>query len=389
MDTSRINSYLIYSAIIIIMMASSCGTEETQTVPADLAGKKEFLTLKKKELKELKATIKIIEDQIDAAAPKKVKKRTLVTLDTVAIESFYKYVDIQANVVSEDYVNASSEVGGRLINVYAKEGDYVARGKLLATVDLESIEKQLSEIETTHSLAKTVYERQNRLWEKNIGSEIQLLEAKNNKERLEKSMETLKFQLGKKNVYAPISGYIDMEFAKAGEMTSPGMPILSILNTRKVKIVADLPENYLGTVKKGDQVSVYFPALDKEINSSITMLGRSIDPSNRTFKIEIYTDNKSGMLKPNLLAEVKINNYSKAEAIVLASDLVQEDVNGKQFIFIAQQKDSLLIAKKVNVVLGESYENKIVIEEGIKLNDLVILDGARSLSDGNLIALAK
>ena len=370
-------------------MASSCGTEETQTVPADLAGKKEFLTLKKKELKELKATIKIIEDQIDAAAPKKVKKRTLVTLDTVAIESFYKYVDIQANVVSEDYVNASSEVGGRLINVYAKEGDYVARGKLLATVDLESIEKQLSEIETTHSLAKTVYERQNRLWEKNIGSEIQLLEAKNNKERLEKSMETLKFQLGKKNVYAPISGYIDMEFAKAGEMTSPGMPILSILNTRKVKIVADLPENYLGTVKKGDQVSVYFPALDKEINSSITMLGRSIDPSNRTFKIEIYTDNKSGMLKPNLLAEVKINNYSKAEAIVLASDLVQEDVNGKQFIFIAQQKDSLLIAKKINVVLGESYENKIVIEEGIKINDLVILDGARSLSDGNLIALAK
>jgi RND family efflux transporter MFP subunit len=384
MYTTRSKSIILFFVAILII--SACKQEQALE---DNLNKKEILTKKKLELKELKTSIEKLEAEIEKEEPPKVKKKTLVTLDTITLEAFDKYVDIQANVVSEDYVNASSEVGGRLINIYVKEGDYVKRGKLLASVDLESLEKQLAEIETTYSLAKTVYERQDRLWKQNIGSEIQLLEAKNNKERLEKSMETIKFQLNKKNIYAPISGYIDMEFAKAGEMTSPGMPIVSILNTRKVKIVADLPENYLGSVKKGDQVSVYFPALDKELNARITMLGRSIDPTNRTFKIEVNTDNKNGVLKPNLLAEVKINNYSKAEAIVLASDLVQEDVNGKQYVFLARQQDSHMVAEKVNVVLGESYENKIVIEEGLQVNDLVIIDGARSLSNGNLIALVK
>lgn len=370
--------------IISIAFLSIFACTKPDVIPEDLEGKKKYLSKQKTELLKIQAKINEVTEQIETLEPKKINT-ALVSLDTLETSEFNQYVEVQAMVVAEDYVNAASETGGRLLSLNVKEGQYVKRGALIATVDLESIENQLKELETSYDLAKTVFEKRQRLWDQQIGSELQYLEAKNTKERLEKSIETIQSNLKKKNVYAPISGYVDREFTQAGEMSAPGSPIVSILNASKVKIVADLPEKYLGTIKKGDLVEIEFPALQKNIKEKISLLGRSIDPSNRTLKVEINTNNRNGELKPNLLAKVLFNNYNKKDALVVSSDLVQQDVAGKKFVYLAQQQDTSYIAKQAYIQTGESYDNQIEITEGIEAGAIVIVDGARSLVDGSII----
>ncbi len=369
---------LLFSSLLIF----SCKPKE----PTDLEGMRKLMTKKKKELSTLQKSVDDLQEKITALEPVREVKKVLVSIDTVSSVEFKQYSNVQATVVPDDFVNASSETGGRIIKRYANEGDYVTRGQLLATVDMQTLEKQLDELATSYSLATTIYDRQKRLWDQNIGSELQFLEAKTKKESLEKTKATLESQLVKKNIYAPISGVVDQEFLQEGEMSAPGVPILRILNTRKVKIVADLPENFLGSVKKNDKVSVFFPALDKTIESRIIMMGRTIDPTNRTFKIEVQANNSKGDLKPNLLAEVNLNNYTNANAITVSSELIQEDVNGAKFLYtVGKDSNGNTIAQKQLVETGESYENNIEVNSGLKLGDIIIVEGARSVSSGNII----
>jgi len=376
----KIKSILLLSTSILFIFA--CKPKD----PTDLKGMRALLSEKKEELNEIQESIDALQVKITELEPKREVKKVLVSVDTIQTTEFQQFSNVQATVVPDDFVNASSETGGRIINRYAKEGDYVKKGQLLATIDMQTLEKQIDELATSYSLAKTIYDRQKRLWDQNIGSELQYLEAKTKKESLEKTKSTLESQLTKKNVYSPISGVVDQEFLQQGEMSAPGVPILRILNTRKIKIVADLPENYLGSVKKNDKVSVYFPALDKTVESRITMIGRTIDPANRTFKIEVQANNSSGDLKPNLLAQVNVNNYTNKNAIAVSSELVQEDVNGARFLFtVGTDKEGNLIAKKQIVETGESYENKIEVNTGLNVGDIIIVEGARSVSTGNII----
>ena len=286
-------------------------------------------------------------------------------------------------VVAEDFVNASSEVGGLITNVYVQEGDYVQRGRKIASVDMGPMEKQLEELKTNLQLATTVFERQDRLWKQNIGSELQYLEAKTNKERLEQSIASLEETNKKKHVYAPIAGFVDREFLKAGEISGPGTPIVNILNTNKLKLVADVPENYLGTVNRGDIVNIYFPAINLSTKAKVNMLGRSIDPSNRTFKLELDVSKYAKSIKPNLLAKVTLSNYTNPEAVVLEADLVQKNVDGLQFIYTAVKSDQNILAKQILVNTGKSYNNKIEITNGLDNGDIVVVKGARTINDGN------
>lgn len=282
-------------------------------------------------------------------------------------------------------MNAVPEMGGRILSIPVREGDYVKRGQIIARLDGESANRQLAELQTSLDLAKTVFERQDRLWKQNIGSEIQYLEAKANKERLEKTMETVRYQQSKSNVYAPISGVVNKEFADVGEMAPPGMPIVEILNTRSVKVVADLPENYLGIVKKGAKVNIDFPSIDKQMNGKISMVGRSIDPANRTFKVEVDLGNKSGNLKPNMLAEMKLEQAKQDNVVKLPLELVQEDVSGKIFVYTAEKMGDKYVAKKNFVTMGSGYEGMVIIEDGLASGAVVIRDGARLVKDGEEI----
>jgi len=272
------------------------------------------------------------------------------------------------------------------LSVNVSEGQYVKRGQLIATTDMVTLEKQISEIQTSLALAKTVYERQQRLWDQNIGSEMQYLEAKANKERLEKSLETLNSQVSKKYVYAPISGYVDKEFLKQGEMASPGMPIVQILNTSKIKVEAELQESLLGKIKSGEYVDVIFPALEDTVKSRVTMIGRTIDPANRTFKIEVGMDSRRGKLKPNLLAEIMINDYVQKDALTIPINCIQEEVSGKKYVYRAVDVDGKTLAEKTYVQMGESADSDIIITLGLNPGDRVITDGARSLSHNDFIS---
>jgi membrane fusion protein, multidrug efflux system len=230
-----------------------------------------------------------------------------------------------------------------------------------------------------------VYERQQRLWDQKIGSEMQVLKAKNDKERLEKSLETARFQLTKANVYAPISGIVDMVFLKSGEMAGPGTPIAQILDVRSVKVVADLPENYLGVIKKGEEVTIKFPAINEERKARVSLIGSSINPANRTFEVEVNMNNSNGLLKPNLLALMKIRDFAQKDVFVLPLLVVQQEVSGKSFVYIKAEGEEGEMAQKVYVETGESYEGYIIVTKGLNGNEEIIMDGARGLSDKELI----
>ncbi len=379
--------YLV-SLITLFFLVVACQEEpqvDPNAIPTDLNGKKEFLKNKKAELRQLTQLIEKTEAEIDVLIPDNQKARTLVTTAKVAIKDFERFVEIQAAVEADDMVTASSETGGRILQMNFKEGDNIRKGQLVAKIDLEQIDKQVAELETSMTLAKDVFERQSRLWKQNIGSELQYLEAKNNVERLEKSLETIEFQKTKANVYAPISGVIEMVNLNQGEMASPGMPIIQILNTNKVKVVADIPETYLGKIKRGETVTIKFPALDKEIQAKISQIGRTIDPANRTFEAEINLNNSKGIYKPNLLASMLINDFQAKNVPVIPVEMVQQEVSGKDYVYIKETGEKGEIAKKVYVETGENYNGEVIIKSGLTGGEALIMEGARGLAENQLV----
>jgi len=370
--------------VIISIIFGSCQTNN-QTIPEDLEGKRAFLKDKKTELRDLQKMVDELSAEIRKLDPPKENPAVEVNVLKLSSKEFKRFTKSQAMVVAEDVVNASSEIGGRILKLLVREGQYVKRGQLIAVTDMSTMESQIDEIKTSLSLANTVYERQKRLWDKNIGSEIQYLEAKSNKERLEQSLVTINSQINKKNVYAPISGAVDKEFLSQGETAAPGMPIIQILNTGKTKVVADLQESMLGKIKVGDVVEVYFPALDKTIKAPITMLGRTIDPANRTFKVEINLNSRKIKVKPNLLAEVMFNDFTESKAITIPTEFMMEEVTGNRYVYRVKDFGNDQRAEKTLIEIGESNKGEIIVLLGLEEGDQLITDGAKSISHNDLI----
>lgn len=369
---------------VIALLFSACGNAPKET-PTDLAGRKALLAEKETTLNQLQSEIAALKAEIEKEEPPKEKKRRLVTTVPVTKKDFQHFVEIQGTVQSDDYVNVTSEVPGRIMQMNLKEGQNVRKGQLVASIDLEQIDKQIAELNTSLELAVDVFERQKRLWDQNIGSEMQFLQAKNNKERIEKSLETIKFQQTKSKVYAPISGVVEMVNLKGGEVAAPGVPIVQILNTNRVKVVAAVPENYLQAVKKGEEVMINFPALTMEKKARISRIGTTINPANRTFEVEVDLQNSKGIFKPNLLAEMLINDISMKGAITIPLDLLQQDVSGQSYVYIAAKTDEGQAAKKIFVETSDSYDNEIVVTKGLTGNETLIGEGSRGIAEGELI----
>ncbi len=377
--------YIILSISILFLIV---GCQKPQEAALDLKGKKTLLKEQKLKLKELQHSIDTLMASIEKEEPsKEIVKRTVSTIQLKS-EEFKHYSEIQASVLSDDMVMASSETGGRITYLKAKEGQGVKKGQLIAKVDMESVTKQIDEINTSLGLAKDTYQRQNRLWEQNIGSEMQYLQAKNSVEQLEQRLETLNHQLTKANVYAPLSGVVDMVALNEGEMAAPGQPIVQILNTYKIKVVANLPENYLGKIKQGEKVEIYFPALDLTKSARVSLMGRSINPANRTFKVEMNMTNKNQQLKPNLLAVVKVNDFTAKDALVIPQELVQQEISGKEYVMVVEGKDGEKVAGKKYVEPGESYDGRVQVLDGLTTQDEIILVGARTVKAGDMVEIS-
>ena len=376
--------------IMIALTLAACSarpTDDGGELPTDLSELKSLRDQVEADLRDSETRLEEIKEKIEELEPQRKKQARLVTTQEIVTGEFRKYAKIQGSVESRDLVSVSAEVPGRLTSVKVEEGHPVKRGQLIATLDLESIAKQKEEVETSLELARDIYERQSRLWEQNIGSEVQYLQAKNNVERLEQSLETLDHQMSKANVYAPLTGVVDMVNLKTGEMAQPGAPIIMILNTRNLKVVADVPESYLGNVDEGDKVHIYFPALDREDILPVTLIGRKIDPSNRTFKVEMNIAAANGLIKPNLLAEVQINNYVEQDVIIISQELVQQEVGGKRYVMVVNDGAGEPVSKKVYITTGESYEGDVVVTKGLAVGDEIVVSGSRGLPDGERIQI--
>lgn len=377
----------ILSLLSLVFLFAACNSSAPNNLTLD--EKKVQLSELYEELRTLEERAKSLEAEIEAEAPQRGSNRMLVTTMDIKRKDFRHFSEVQGTIQSDNYLSVSSETGGRILEMRVQEGQAVSKGQIIARVDLEQINKQISEVETSLRLASDVFERQQRLWEQNIGSEIQFLQAKNNKERLEKSLESLRYQLSKEYVYAPISGVIDQVISKAGELASPGTPIVRVLNTAQVKIVADVPETYLQSIKKGQRVQISIPALGMDQEATVTEIGRIINPNNRTFTVEVALNNSNGQLKPNLLALVLINDYTKSNSVVVPIELVQQEVGGKNYVFVQDSLSDERIARKVYVSIGRSYQGEIIIEEGLSGEETLIMEGARGLTDKDLIQVQK
>lgn len=376
--------YIIYSAsLVAFFFVVACGGGEGAQ-PQTLAEARQALQNKRQELstleKELQELQELVE-KLDTTA--KREKIVVVTTATVEVKDFEHFVEVQGNVeTAQDPAFASSETGGRLLSLRVKEGDYVKRGSVIATVNMKSLKNSIAELEKSLSLARDIYQRQEKLWNQKIGSEVQYLQAKNQVEQLEQSKKSMEYELSKSTVYAPISGYVDMVRIKEGEVAPPGGPIVTILNTSKLQVSANIPEVYLGSVKKGEWVVVKFPALGLEQEGRITDIGRTINPTNRTFEIEVSVKN-NGQLKPNLLATVSVKDYEQTGAIVVPDQLIMQDVSGKSYVMVLNGDR----AKKQMVELGKNFNNETIITEGLSPNATLLMKGARQVTDGDKVTI--
>jgi len=358
----------------------------------EIEAKKQQLATYKAEVNELNQKISNLEQEIAAQDPsfaQKNRKATLVTTVPVQTKTFRHFVEVRGSVASRKNVTLSTEVPGRIQGVQVKEGQSVSKGQVLLSLDAETTQNNIKELETALELATTRFERQANLWEKKIGTEMQYLEAKNQKESLERSLATARSQLALTVIRAPFGGSIDKVMVRVGEMAQPGVPLVRIVSLTDMYIEADLSESLLGKFQKGDSVEVRFPSLNKTLQSTINAIGQVIDPNNRTFTVEISLPENDELLKPNLLAIVKISDFEAKEAVVVPTNLIQTDNSG-DFIYIAKQgEEEVMEAEKVHVERGVTYENETMITSGLQGDEKLIKEGFREVAEGVAIREAE
>lgn len=374
-----ISKKIIIAGILLIL--ASCGGNEGEELTIE--EKKQQLETYKKDFADLQSKIEALEaeiSQVENIDPKADLKR--VETLRLARQVFRHFIEVPGAVRSNKNVMVTPEMSGVILKKYVEDGQKVTAGQVLLEIDAEVIRKTISELETRLELAKTLYERQANLWEQKIGSEVQYLQAKNEKESLERSLETQREQLGKAFVRSPITGTIDEFFVNAGEMAAPSVPIARVVNLQTIEINAEVSENYLRYVHEKDTVEVTFSSIGVNKKLPIRTVGQFINPQNRTFRIEMQAKNESGLLKPNILAIVRINDFEKKDAIVVPSNIIQKSTNGESFLYKVTSKGDSDVVEKVNVVPGKSYDGKTVIEEGLSEGDGVIVTGYSDVIDG-------
>ena len=353
--------------------------------------KKDELKSKKTELQKLKIAITDLEKEISALDPdfaKNNRKATLITTRKVETRKFEHYVEVSGAVKSRKNVLISAENMGNVNNILAKEGNEVRTGQLIINMDTELYQRNLDQLETEYTLAKTMFEKQNNLWKQNIGTEVQFLEAKNRVESIERQIDNVKTQISKSKIRAPFSGTIETVYVKEGEMAQMGSPLVRIVNHKDMYIKADLSESFIGDFSKGDQVIIHFPSLDKTIESRISSVGQIIDEQNRTFAIEALLPETHFTIKPNLLAVVKLRDFEEDNAIVVPSKLIQKDNKG-EFVFVTEENNNELVATKKQIERGVTYKNNTMIVEGLQGDEVLIDEGFRNVAQGSKLKVVE
>lgn len=322
--------------------------------------------------------------------PKEEKKEVknqhpLVTLEKVEMKKFIHEIRIQGNVETDKDVLLTAEMGGQITRVSVKEGQTVTKGQTMATIDASILTSNVQELKTSLEYAEYLLGKQEELKKRGVGSEFELETAKNQVKSLQSKMNSLNTQRGKSIIRAPFSGVIDNVFARKGQMAGPQTPIVRLVNNKQVDIVASLSEKHIANVKVGTPIVVSFPNyMDTAIHLKVTNVGNYIEPTNRTFRIMSSIKNNSFLL-PNMLAEVAITDMEVANGIVIPSKGILKDQNNLDFVFVATKKGKNYEISKVNVVVLKKYKGESLIKEGLEENQLVVSEGARGISEGDVV----
>lgn len=409
----------IFLPITLALLVVSCKKESANNSLSELIAKKDVAGLQAYREKQQKTidSINAVMADVDKNLSEFGVAQTngLVSIKPLELTNFAHYIEMQGNVTTDQAVDVQPQLPGTL-TLYVKQGQRVGAGQVIgrvaeggiadqlkqAQIQVSAAKAQLQQIKNASELSRILYEKQASLWRQKIGSEVQYLQAKTSYDTslkqvaavesqvaaTQKAADAVAAQLNKTIIRAPFSGVIDEVKQQTGQVVSPGMPILKLIGLGMMRVEAKVPETYLAKVKAGTSVMLEFPMLNKKVNSRVRLTSNFIDPTTRTYVIQVPIANEGGVFKPNLLAKIKIEDYLNPNAIVVSSQYIYDDAAYKSFVFVAKNvngKDA--VAKKVYVTKGEKSENSVEITQGLSKGDVLITDGSKTLTDGQKIKI--
>ncbi|CAI8279410.1 MAG: efflux RND transporter periplasmic adaptor subunit [Flavobacteriaceae bacterium] len=376
--------------IIISSLIFSCQSDNKSIEEVINSNDIDLIKLKRKEItdnqQEIYKKISLIDEKLSEIENN--SKYPIVSTINVKNEIFKHYVQLQGDVKSDKIISIYPEFSGILKNIYVKSGENVSQGQVLATIDDGGLKQQLAQLEITYNLAKTTYERQERLWNQKIGSEIQFLQSKSMFNAQSKAIEQLNKQLDKTVIKAPFSGVIDNVIAKQGEVVYPGRSNLMLLvNMEQMFVVSKVPENYINTITKGKEITIEAPMLNMTLKSKIRLVANFINPSNRTFRIEADIPYNEYKIKPNLNVKINVNDYTNKNAILVKLNYINMDSNNDQYVYKIINKKGRSYASKTIIQTGKDNGDFVEVLKGLSANDEVVSEGARKLTNNSIVKI--
>jgi membrane fusion protein, multidrug efflux system len=378
-NSKMVNKITLLVAITFFVM--SCGNKDNNLTIDQLIAAKNS-----KELQAKKSQIQADLAKIEAAlATLNVKKEeALVSVMTLKDTLFNHYLDIQGSVNTKENMLIQPEIPGTLIALNVKAGQRVSKGQVLGRVDDGGSSQQVASLETQYQLAKTTFERQKNLWNQKIGSEIQYLQAQTQMLSLQRSVAQAKAMLAKTVIRAPFSGTIDEVFVERGQVVAAGpQGLMRIVNLNNMYVSTSVPESYIGKLKVGTEVDVFLTSLNKNYKGKVRQVANFINPNNRSFGIEVSIPNPENLLRPNQVAKLKVIDYTAKNAIVVPTNVIQEDGKGNKYVYVATEVNgNTATAKQVIVTLGKSSDNVTEIVSGLSADDIIVTEGVNTISEG-------
>jgi RND family efflux transporter MFP subunit len=340
------------------------------------------------QVEELNKKIAALEKQLDSI-PSAGEEGYRVAVEVVELNysEFKHFIEVGGVVEAVNEAFISPEVSGQIQKIHVNEGQRVNAGQLLVTINSDIIQSQIDEVQSSLDYARVVYEKQKRLWDQGIGSEIQYLSAKNNVESLEKRMEILKTQSQMTRITSPVNGIVDEIYRKEGELAMPGVQLMQVVNLEEVFINADVPETYLSSIRVGDKVELAFPAFPElKMEVPIHRKGNVINPDNRTFTVQLKLANPDKKLKPNILARIFINDYTSESAVTVPASLIKQDLTGS-YVYVIDEQEGRQVARKAYIETGLSYDNSTMVTHGIEPGQKIIVSGYNQVADGTAVEI--
>lgn len=370
---------LVFTVLSAFLL--SCSDKEKSTDTDTLIASKNLTSIKEKRVA-LQIEITKLDEAIASLDPKKVE--ALVSVQTVKDTVFNHYLDIQGNVNTKENILVQPELSGTLASLNVKAGQRVSKGQILGRIDDAGLSQQVASLQNQYALAKTTFERQKNLWNQKIGSEIQYLQAQTQMISAQRAVAQIKAQLGKTIIRAPFSGTIDEVFVEKGQVVTPSQQgLMRIVNLGNMYVSTSIPETYIGKLKVGTEVDVFLTSLGQTYKGKVRQIGNFINPNNRSFGIEVSVPNPENLLRPNQVAKLKIIDYVSKNAIVVPTNVIQEDGEKNKFVYIVTNVNGKTgTAKKVLVKIGQSSDNVTEILSGLSTEDIIVTEGMNTISDG-------